>query len=463
MKVLETFLVIIIFLVALCIILFIPNYQAASNKGFGEWRLRNTGVCENLKRTDIWECIPNSITSRGCLLKDLSFETLPNHTQVWSMILREEDCIQQINSSRWEKIDTSPCEIHQNSPFPDENTIKLTYECVSTGIKGGLNACEYFDYTFYGGALGTGTIPTWTLANVGESYNYYLPCKSVLTEQKIEVDGKPSITYTSLNDCLVSNNQTLNDSLREGMTDKGGLCRYLPYPPSNEGTFTGTIEEIATGFGILVNETGEYTSVGTLNLPSNSGIVSIPGINLLNPNVKNNVITPLNIIPLITFTPSATLKCSKENITLVSSTKWVFAPRKNLGNNTYEVIVGLLLDSGIPGWLGYSQINSLNQLQWISARMIKDGPGVLSNDAPVFHFYIHGSGVDNVFSPGTGVKGWIDFSLKTTNGDDLYISDKFQTAVTLLEDFKMYVFPSNSSQFETWNQECNINRPTLRS
>src|SRR3990167_10452123 len=256
----ETYVAIIIFLLILLIVLFIPYYGTSvlDENSYGHWRFTR-GNCDNGTRTNIYECIPNPLTQRGCLPLDST-----DKNQTFDIQVVKENCVNQINSSIWQLVDTQECQLDPLSPFPDTPTVKSTFQCNKTSFPSGINACEYLGFAFYGGAFGNGEIPTWTVANVGDQYSTYASCtlpgeddysgnwviitpgtynqgplNTLIPEDQVsyQVTTPDQQIYLTRSECVINPENTIFDSLKEGIMDNPVAClsdNYVYIPEDQE-------------------------------------------------------------------------------------------------------------------------------------------------------------------------------------------------------------------------------------
>lgn len=528
-KVAETFCCVVIFLVAVLIVLFVPYYPAASDSSFGKWAISATSDCQNSKQTVTYNCIPNSLTNRGCQWRDFPNQSYVDKHQLtgqtYDSVVLIQDCLQQPNSSRWEETNVGTCQYNPESPFgSDQATIKTTYSCVKVA-NSGLNACQYFGSAFYGGPSGSGAIPTWTVANVGDTYARYqrctlpnandfsgqwvvvnpeiytsLPHDTLIPSQNVDYRTAPvqPDTYFPRNECWVPPGQVAENSLKEGSLNYpvGCLANDQLYFPSDQATPTANpqsgfdgcrpyledpvapsnfsvcrylpvslepiteIDDLASKYGIMILPTDDV--VTAINLPVSSGTVQAPLINATNLFTQFNTVSPLNTTPLVTFQPPGEdqVGCTPEDVILASSTKFIMAFREQLVGNVFKFQIGLLLDSGVPGWMG---VDDEGMGRWIQSRQVAGGPGLLSDDAAEFKVTLIQSGdSDGPFTPGSGVQGWYEMTIQTMDDQDVYaqITEDLELVPqrVKLENVKLYLFHLDSNNFSNYRNECNIHR-----
>lgn len=523
----EIYTVVILFLLTVLIVLIVPEYGssgAINDESYGFWRTYKTKCVAttpsgpNGTRSVVKECIPNQITNRGCLL---------DGDQTFTIQVEHEECSVQPLSSKWDLVEISECIIHPSSPFPNIPTIKRDYECATTGINGGLNGCEKFEYTFYGGAEGDGEIPTWNLSSIGDSYSVYTPCinsssadysgqwvmlnqstfnsldKNVpldATDIKYRTGPNSIQTYLTDNRCLVNDpspDYYLN-SLKEGTFNNpvGCLADNLLYLPSDQNNPTAPPTADFFGCDPYANDPSRQSvcrflppeiittdnllrlislycvvfpsstlSMTTANLPVDSSRSQPTLISNTNQYLYFDPSRSLDPIELASFYPERT-GCSWEEVVLTTASKLLIAPRNILssgsGNYVIEGQIGILADSGIPGWLGY---NDNNVLSWVQSKFQTSGSGLLSTEAETFRISLSnfqwGNNIGG-FTPGSGIQGSMKLTVQTISGGPLYIGEITNGQLTptqfIFSNFTTYLFKINSDFYSNLNQGCNLHR-----
>lgn len=171
--IIEVFLVVVLVIVSLLIVLLLPSWVVKPDlNSYGQW-LINPGKCIRGKKETIYTCVQNKFNGRGC-----SSELLPDSLKylgdnIYGTYTYTQDCKNSSSSSVWKKESTSDCQINTNSPFTGPS-IKTTFKCTATGLNPNIfaNNCELFKWDSYN----NGYIPVWSVADVGEERNVYLPC-----------------------------------------------------------------------------------------------------------------------------------------------------------------------------------------------------------------------------------------------------------------------------------------------